>query len=250
MQSRALMHLCGVVAALMVTGAQAQSRLDEPRVHLTLPAVIDACIVMATVNNIGRSADLPVGIEASPEAFEMCPREPSGQFPLRPGPPMTPRAALDYVVAQAPDYAWREMNGVIVWRPVAAWRDGSHLLQTRVGGFAATDRDMTEALGVISKPLEPYEFSARLAQWAMSTNPTRSGFSLSLPGGTLLDALNAIVGARGDLGWNLTYCDVTAQSKTASVNLSIANEHKKSVSLFFAETPKGAWPCSGRTYKR
>lgn len=93
---------------------------------------------------------------------------------------VTLRQALDAVVAKDRRYSWREVNGVVVVRPVAAWRDPEHPLLRRVPAVGLRqDAEGDELLAALRHP------------------------SLDFAGGTLFELLNAAVRANGRMQWSL-----------------------------------------------
>lgn len=206
-----------------------------PIVRLELPALINFCDVIRFANRVSLLADVPLGVESAPGLGpEPCTERPTPGVTT--GPPTTARMVLDRLVSMAPDYAWRDMNGVVVVRPVAAWNSPDHFLGARVQSFDGTDANMAEAFAALSQPLAPRGFWPESAAWAAAP-PGRASFSLSFPGGSLLDALNAIVRPRGDLGWTIHYCGERATREAATVALRIHHPPSKTVRVIFAYDP-------------
>jgi hypothetical protein len=90
-------------------------------------------------------------------------------------------------------YEWRELDGVIVLRPVAAWSDPTDPLFRLVPGVdlqATASRMVGAAVCAVGGP-------------AGSGKCLLDGrvFSVDVPGGTLLDLFNAIARAHGELAW-------------------------------------------------
>lgn len=107
---------------------------------------------------------------------------------------LTLRDALEALTTIDPRYAWREMDGVIVLRPVDAWNDGSSPLFQIVSDLRAENVTVDQAIGVLM---------ARLGDKEHVTNyfsDTRR-ISLDLPHGSVLDGLNHLVHAHGELCW-------------------------------------------------
>jgi len=134
-------------------------------------------------------------------------RVPMGIEFLRPGPGRhstppdiaatgrTLREVLDAMVAVDPRYEWREMNGVIVIRPAAAWNDAQSLLFRVVEPIHLIDVAPNEALQRIAREVGyPHPISG------ISGKP----LSLDLAQGTVLDLANAIARAHGELTWALS----------------------------------------------
>lgn len=130
--------------------------------------------------SIAARLGIPVGFEevgalrervSMPFNFQARPSRPIVSVRPRPldvrGVPL--RQALDAVIAADRRYEWREVDGVVVVRPRAAWRDAGHPLLRRVTAIELDD----------------------------------AGVSRDLDGGTLFDLLNAAVRKDGRLQWSL-----------------------------------------------
>lgn len=115
---------------------------------------------------------------------------------------MTVGEALDVIVQLDPRYAWSETQGAIVVRPLLAWNDEEHFLERNVGPFSVEEKvDVTEMLLAIRRfmgqrihagpPMQPFDDTK---------------ISLSLPSASLIDVLNAVVAAHGELIWSIRYC--------------------------------------------
>jgi hypothetical protein len=105
------------------------------------------------------------------------------------------RDVLDAMVAVDPRYEWREMDGVVVIRPAAAWNDAANLLFRMVAPIRMIDVPAQQAI-------------QRLAREVGYQHPLGDAFggnrvTLDLPQGTVLDLANAIVRTHGELTWTL-----------------------------------------------
>lgn len=107
---------------------------------------------------------------------------------------LTLREALQVLATIDPRYAWREMDGVIVLRPVDAWNDGSSPLFRMIGDLRAENVPVERAIGVLM---------ARLGddQHVQNYFSDTRRISLDLPQGSVLDGLNHLVRAHGELCW-------------------------------------------------
>ena len=133
---------------------------------------------------------VPMGIE----------RAGGSQLPPPTGPRVTVsglilRNALDVMMRLEPGYDWREIDGVIVIRPVASWEDPAHPLRIpaptlRVPALSV-EAATTIVAALLGKPL---------------IEPIRPGegrtFNLDVRDGTMFDLMNAIVRAHGELAWS------------------------------------------------
>jgi len=130
-----------------------------------------------------------MGIEVATECFGQVPAVDVIYADTR-SRPMSVREFLDHLVAQAPGYRWSDMNGLAVVRPVESWSDPANPLNTRIDPFRLDNGIVSDALALIlNVPREHGTLSNR-------------AFSMTFGGGTLLDALNALVQARQGVGWH------------------------------------------------
>jgi hypothetical protein len=101
---------------------------------------------------------------------------------------------LSTLSARDARYEWREMDGVIVVRPVDAWADGDHPLFRLVNKVRLDDVPMSEALGLVTSLLGSPEH--RRASF-----PDARRVSVDLPQGTMLELLNAVARSHGEMCW-------------------------------------------------
>ena len=184
---------------------QSPSKLDEPLNHelvITDPSVLRPCALGALASQIGREAGVPVGLEQPPD----CPPGPwlaPGDHARNLG-TITAREAFDRVVMLMPTYSWKDMDGVAVFRPAASWNDPRDVLNFPTKAFNVTNRKMDDALHILLRSVEPSVF---YPHWDVP----RTGrlvdrlVSVDFQGGTMLEAVNALARAGGDLEWQLGY---------------------------------------------
>jgi hypothetical protein len=106
------------------------------------------------------------------------------------------RAALDVLIGFDPRYAWQEMNGVTVIRPVAAWGNPLHPLFRPVESIQLTNVKPKRAIDAVASLLGVAEPNTSF--------PDSKDISLDLPPGTILDLLNGIARAHGRLVWSFS----------------------------------------------
>jgi len=82
---------------------------------------------------------------------------------------LTLRDALQVLTTADPGYAWREMDGVIVFRPVDAWNDDSSPLFRIVSDLRADNVTVDRAIGVLMAGLGDEEH-------VKTISPTRAGY--------------------------------------------------------------------------
>ena len=224
---------------------------------------IGACAVVPAALSVARHYDVPIGIEEAPDGCWGKPLESTAEDWSAHAKPSEIENALDGLVAAAPAYAWREMGGVVVIRPRSAWSSSSHILRRPVGAFDATFSDLASALNALSQSLPPRRFqswidSASLAPpgtTGIRTNlfpplrrPDRAPYSVRFDGGTLLDAMNAMVRRHDRAGWLLSYCATPATEETATLRVAVHEEPAGRGKFIVLAGPDGhANPCLGRT---
>ena len=93
-----------------------------------------------------------------------------------------------------PRYEWRDLDGVIVFRPVKAWTDRENPLFRLINSVRFDDATMSEAVGVVRSFLgSPFKEKPSF--------PDNRRVSVDLPQGTVLDLLNALASAHGEMSW-------------------------------------------------
>jgi hypothetical protein len=183
-----------VVAAILVLAAgiaiRAQdepSPLDAPTT-LRLPASLPACGIDSVLVALARTAHIATGFERANNCRDRF--QPVGvTYDLSGRSTVTTRETLDQLVALAPEYAWKDMDGVAVVRPRAAWTDASNALNARMAAFRFADTTLSETM------------AALLRLPARESHLDAERFTLAFSGGTMTEALNALVRTRGNVGW-------------------------------------------------
>jgi hypothetical protein len=95
---------------------------------------------------------------------------------------------LAAIVNADPRYEWREDNGVIIVRPIAAWSDDTSALHAPIAGFTLENVAAHDTLDLLAQ---------MVAVEPPGTGTDTRRFSVEVPdGATWLEALNAIVRGR------------------------------------------------------
>jgi hypothetical protein len=162
-----------------------------------------------TVSRLATLAGVPMGFEsARDERDEYWLRT---QQPVPPHDPIAPpedaqvatlsdrtlSSALEALVSLDSRYEWQEVDGVVVIRPVVAWHDTKHVLSAPVSGIDLRDVAADEALALAARLLGHLD--------GRNSFQDTKRFSVSVPSGNVLDVLNAIVRAHGELTWTLDW---------------------------------------------
>lgn len=205
-----------VIAALATAGLRAQSSLDVSVRGELRVAALDAsrpCDIWRTVEEVARFSGVRIGFEHTPDC------RPGGRERRAYGPSvdldgLTPRAAFDDIARARPDFAWREMDGVVVMRPVAAWQDPANVLHRPVASFTVARRHPHLVLHEVLQSAQPtlflpHEHVQLSALGRRLDDPSATGLidvpiSVQFAGGTLLQALNAVAKPFGG-NWELAY---------------------------------------------
>ena len=164
------------------------------RIHPDRPGIL------RVIQEIGRLADLPMGIEALPDPFPDRSRRLDPDYVTYAG--MTVGEALDLAIElDGHRYRWLETRGMIIVRPVMAWMDKEHYLRDVHGNFVLEDQMLNEAawemyrfIGAEPPHLEPSPIVV-----------TDVRLTFTLAGASLFDALNGVVQTHGGVFWSVSY---------------------------------------------
>lgn len=198
---------CVLLVALAQTlGAQTRSKLDKPikgELRVANPRGLRPCNVGGTVLELSRLARVPVGFESTPDCWLSSPAGPGPDPEVLTG--MSVRQAFDHAMTLMPGYSLKEMDGIIVVRPQAAWDDPKDPLNFPTKSFEGTGETLEDVLHVLLQAVTPSVFHPK--HWlARGPDPSIDRpVDVAFPGGTMLDAVNAVVRARQDVWWELGY---------------------------------------------
>ena len=159
-----------------------QKRLDQP----TRVSRVSA----ASLDGLARATGVPMGVQTSVREGTV----PSRAFAELDLTGMPLKSALDRIRASDPRFEWRDMNGVIVFRPVSAWSDPADALSRPIRGLSIKNELLSvairEALASVGRtgPAPPMNETDRV--------------SIELPqNATVLELLNATARSHGALVW-------------------------------------------------
>jgi len=189
---------------VLATGQHLNVDVDGPanQLRITPPRLLRPCDLGLLVAQVGHALKLPVGFENTRE----CPltfRGPAeGAVEDLSG--KSPRDVFDYLVTFYPEFSWKDIDDVIVVRPKAAWDDPRDVLNFRTASFASTDKPLDDAVHRLLRAVMPSAFVPH-DDLADPERPINRRVTIVFRGGTMLEALNAIVRSREDLDWQLGY---------------------------------------------
>jgi len=195
---RILIGTMVLTACAVTSGAQTRTTLDNPVPVFVVPNPLPRCGLATALLHLEQSVNVLIGFERQAE----CVDNPS-LFPdltaqtLNDLSGRTVRQVLDHLVALDPNFEWRDMNGVAVVRPVNAWNDPANALHVQVDAFAFEDAQLTNAVAASVRNAK-----LQVAGASADAAVTRR-FAVSFSGGTILDALNAVIGAHGAAVWEI-----------------------------------------------
>ena len=141
------------------------------------------------IDGLARAVRTPMGLEAikSAPATEAPDEDRSVMLTGK-----TLSEAIAVLGALDPRYQWRDMGGVIVFRPVTAWTAATDPLSRRIDAIRLKDTALADVLKA---------FHRQLGLEPPSGSDDSHRFSLDAPAGSILDTLNAIARSHGRLYW-------------------------------------------------
>ena len=182
--------------------------LTAPRYDLEIKG-----LTQNTINVLSAVSGVPFGFEEV-GALTYSPRPPCPAVddPIPPYEPPTRtqlvaaegqrlRYVLTSLVAVNPEYEWRDMQGVVVIRPIGSWGNPSHPLAVPAPPVQSKDMRAEDPLRLV---LQALRLPAAVEDPSQITFPDRKRFAMDFRSGTALDLLNAIVRQHGELTWMLT----------------------------------------------
>jgi hypothetical protein len=180
-------HLTAAILMLLAghAGAQEPSSLEAPVHDFKLPRQLPSCGLEAVLHSLARETGVSVGIERTLE----CDGRKTFAFPqvykrldltnaeVLDGVPV--KEVLGRLAALVPDYDWAIVEGVVVFRPSGAWKDAKSPLAARTPAIHLSEVPLSRVLAAILNLPGP--------------NASREIVSIDFPGGTVLEALSALV---------------------------------------------------------
>ena len=112
----------------------------------------------------------------------------------------------------------RELDGVIVMRPLEAWSDANNVLNRKLSGFVMHEGNFARALSLWRAAAFGDESPSLSRQPGRSEHAKRK-FSVNAGPLPLSDVLDAIVRAHGALSWMVSYKAAPATLETMVVDL-------------------------------
>lgn len=223
-----------VVSVLPPSAAMAQQpKAADAIVRSGIPVVLEippGDMTFNVIREVLQAAGALHGIEQAPRTADAAPVD-FGRRPNRvvrlDGTPVG--EALDTILREDPDYEWTEADGRILVRAAAA-RGGA--LDTRVDRFAVTAVSFIDALTALVRAIDPSRPQPDVMRFGLSlevggqkpapgdvnreapgehqaagprTGAEERPITIAMDGATLLDILDAIAHAHGELSWSVGY---------------------------------------------
>jgi len=182
---RLLLTTAAFVLVALIAAAQEPSDLDAAVHAFKLPRQLPTCGLEAVLLQLAKETRVRIGFERTtdcrghvatgfPEAYK--PLDLSNATVLD---DMSVKNVLARIAALAPDYDWAIVEDVAVFRPSDAWSDAKSPLTMRVPAFRFSETSVSRVMAAI------------LEQPGLQ-GPNQL-VSIDFQGGTLLEALNALV---------------------------------------------------------
>jgi hypothetical protein len=195
-----------IITLVVTTVTRGASNLDTPirsDFRIDNPSFLNPCAGHLPVDEVARQANVLVGFENTPDCW-------LGPMAVKAGAVseiltgMSARQAFDHLMTLMPMYSWKEMEGVAVVRPRAAWDDPTDVLNLPAASFSAIDTPVNDALHMALQAVIPPVFYPH-HDVPHFGRPIDVAVTVAFPGGTMLEALNAIVRAHQSAHWQLGY---------------------------------------------
>jgi hypothetical protein len=142
---------------------------------------------------------------------------------------MTARQAFDHLMGLMPAYRWKEMDGVAVVRPQAAWDDPADMLTLPATSFTVTNGSLNTALHMALRAVTPFVSNPH-EDFPRLCRTSDLPLSVEFRGCSMLDALNAVIRAHQGAEWELGYRENRA---TITVREFCASGGTGSTTLYF-----------------
>jgi hypothetical protein len=218
-----LTHALEFVAAIAIAASPrlAQNSAGEPLArqvpsNLTLKIPVGSCTVPQMAALIARRLNVPSGIEQLPGPCTSPEQPIAEEIPLI---TMDFQDVLDLLVKADSRYYWVYADGVVVVRPLDAWKKPDHFLHDTLPSVELKEQNIGAALDQIFARPGPTVGSRELQ---MSNDATL--VTLSLGPVSRIEALDAVVRAHGAARWEVRYCLPEIESDVATVWLFVHDE--------------------------
>ena len=204
--------LAFIVASASLTGVigQSNSPLDSPVGNLRNPESLPRCGIATLISQLARSSRVLIGFERTADCTGASSFPRLNQALTLVAPNTTVRETLDHLMLLAPEYKWAEVGGIAVIRPARSWADPNDPLNMPVPAFAFDQVNVTATVArILSVPVPS------------SVDTIGDSFAVSFRGGTLMDALNALIRAQGGVTWDAGLIFHGDRDASPTINITI-----------------------------
>jgi hypothetical protein len=187
-------------------GVQSQSKLDDPIAgDFRVSNPLRPCAFGTAVDQVAWKANVLLGFENTLDCLASRRSLFAGEdaVDLK---GKSAREAFDHLMTLVPTYRWQEMDGVVVVRPTAAWDDPTNVLTLPTASFSLTSAHMNDVLHVLLRSVTPSVFFPHTDK-TPAHRSINQPISVAFQGGTMLEALNAVVRAHQRAAWELGHSD-------------------------------------------
>jgi hypothetical protein len=211
-----------VVATLAVAlPSAAQERAVEPlarqvTTNLTLKLPVGSCTVPQQAAWLASQLDIPSGVELLPGPCTSPDQPMAEEIPLM---SMPFQDVLDLLIKVDSRYYWVYSDGVVVVRPLDAWKKKDHFLHDTLQSLELKEQNVGAAMDQIFARPGRIVGSGELI---MSNDPTL--VTLSLGPVSRIEALDAVVRTHGRTRWEVGYCLPEIESDVATAWLYVYDE--------------------------
>jgi hypothetical protein len=205
-----LASLVLVMALVCMVRAQQPAAVDTPiptAFPLDDPRALHRCDGGVALNELARVAHILIGFENTPDCIPSSRAGwagYSGQNVLVFPSGTSAREALNQLMLAMPQFAWKDVDGVVVVRPTVAWENPDDLLNHPVGAFTVTDVPADRVLHSVLQEAMPSLFKEHEDVPHHGVMADRM-LTVRFHGGTLLEALNEVVRAHGSAEWQIGF---------------------------------------------
>ena len=213
--------LIAVATLAVAQPARAQEGSVDPlarqvTINVTLKLPVGSCTVPQLAAHIASQLDIPSGIELLPVPCTWSDQPLTDEIPLM-GMPV--QDVLDLLIKADSRYYWVDSDGVIVVRPLDAWKKKDHFLHDTLQSLELKEQNVGAAMDQIFARPGRVVGSGELH---MSNDPTL--VTLSLGSVSRIEALDAVVRAHGRIRWEVGYCLPELESDVATAWLYVHDE--------------------------
>jgi hypothetical protein len=220
---RAKAHVLWPIAAIAVGASPslAQESVKDPlarqvTTNLTLKLPVGSCTVPQQAAWLASQLDIPSGVELLPGPCTSPDQPMAEEIPLM---SMPFQDVLDLLIKADSRYYWVYSDGVVVVRPLDAWKKRDHFLHDTLQSLELKEQNIGAAMDqIFARPGR----TVGSGESIMSNDPTL--VTLTLGPVSRIEALDAVVRTHGRARWEVGYCLPEIESDVATAWLYVYDE--------------------------